>query len=117
MCGISGIWDLDKNRSSNLTGIINKMSGCLNNRGPDDQGTWVNNKFKICFGHKRLSIIDLSKFGRQPMVKDRYVITYNGEIYNFKDIRKELESLKLKISFFFTSKNYFVSIIVGGENS
>ena len=99
MCGISGIWDLDKNRSSNLTGIINKMSGCLNNRGPDDQGTWVNNKFKICFGHKRLSIIDLSKFGRQPMVKGRYVITYNGEIYNFKDIRKELESLKLKISF------------------
>ena len=99
MCGISGIWDLDKNRSSDLPKIIRKMSGTLESRGPDDQGIWINNVNKICFGHKRLSILDLSQLGRQPMVKDRFVITYNGEIYNFKEIRKELESTKLKIRF------------------
>ena len=75
------------------------MSGTLESRGPDDQGIWINNVNKICFGHKRLSILDLSKLGRQPMVKDRFVITYNGEIYNFKEIRKELESTKLEIRF------------------
>ena len=77
MCGISGIWDLDKNRSSDLPKIIRKMSGTLESRGPDDQGIWINNVNKICFGHKRLSILDLSQLGRQPMVKDRFVITYN----------------------------------------
>ena len=75
------------------------MSGTLESRGPDDQGIWINNVNKICFGHKRLSILDLSQLGRQPMVKDRFVITYNGEIYNFKEIRKELESTKLEIRF------------------
>ena len=67
------------------------MSGTLESRGPDDQGIWINNVNKICFGHKRLSILDLSQLGRQPMVKDRFVITYNGEIYNYLEIKEELK--------------------------
>ena len=116
MCGISGIWDLDKNRSSDLPKIIRKMSGTLESRGPDDQGIWINNVDQICFGHKRLSILDLSQLGRQPMVKDRFVITYNGEIYNFKEIRKELESTKLKIRFNSKTLNLAAPIVSNPNN-
>jgi len=66
----------------------------LRHRGPDDSGTWTDSASGVALGHRRLAILDLSQEGRQPMVSDcgRYVIVFNGEVYNFQAIRKELES-------------------------
>jgi len=71
------------------------MSDCLAHRGPDDSGTWADAEVGVALGHRRLAIIDLSPEGHQPMVSacGRYVIIYNGEIYNFRAIRKELERI------------------------
>ena len=81
MCGISGLigWP---GSGHNGQLIIKKMIGSLHHRGPDDNGFWIDHKKKIYFGHNRLSILDLSKSGSQPMTSfcERYVITFNGEI-------------------------------------
>ncbi len=89
MCGIVGILNLndqpiDKN-------ILKNMTDEVSHRGPDGDGYYINKN--IGFGHKRLSIIDLSDNGAQPMKsKDsRFILNYNGELYNFKDLRKDLE--------------------------
>lgn len=87
MCGINGFNFVDKK-------LINSMNDSLKHRGPDDQGILLDKKDKISLGHRRLSIIDLSKKGKQPMTyshKGHVVsIVFNGEIYNFKEIKKEL---------------------------
>ena len=69
------------------------MTAVLAHRGPDGEGIWMDEG--VGFGHRRLAIIDLSDNGAQPMKSSdgRYVINYNGEIYNFRELRKELESL------------------------
>lgn len=69
------------------------MTGSLFHRGPDGDGIWVDEAASIGFGHRRLAIVDLSEAGRQPMVSadGRWVVTYNGEIYNANDLRSELE--------------------------
>ncbi len=74
--------------------IIKSMTDALVHRGPDDEGHWISNDGKLALGQRRLAIIDLSPAGHQPMVSPggRYVITFNGEIYNYREIRKELES-------------------------
>ena len=96
MCGITGFFDFT--HKSNLS-ILTKMTDTLIHRGPDDSGyeLFKTDQVMIGLGHRRLSIIDLSPEGRQPMtsVSGRYVICFNGEIYNFQDIRAELESLGL----------------------
>lgn len=89
MCGITGIFDIGKGKKiskKTLLGMINSMA----HRGPDDSGTIILKN--ICLGHRRLSIIDLSKKGHQPMSdsKKQIWIVYNGEIYNFKEIKNEL---------------------------
>lgn len=94
MCGIAGIVDCHGQLNDiehNLKGMINT----LHHRGPDGEGIWFDNLLGIGLGHKRLSIIDLSDEGKQPMTSsnNRYVITYNGEVYNFKKLRIELERL------------------------
>jgi asparagine synthase (glutamine-hydrolysing) len=68
------------------------MSDAIPHRGPDDDGLWVEPKVGLALGHRRLSIIDLSPEGHQPMTSDggRYVIAFNGEVYNFRELRKEL---------------------------
>ena len=68
------------------------MRDRLLSRGPDDAGTWTDGS--VGFGHRRLSIVDLSPAGHQPMIDDATgnVITYNGEVYNYPEIRSELES-------------------------
>ena len=90
MCRISGFYS--KNLSS-YNNVILKMNRAISHRGPDGSGTWKDTNFGIFFGHQRLSIIDLSTAGNQPMISSsgRYVITYNGEVYNHINIRKELE--------------------------
>ena len=94
MCGITGFCDFNKKLSKIH---LEKATSCLQNRGPDAEGTAVfeNNEATIGLGHRRLSILDLSPQGNQPMYSDDndVVIILNGEVYNFMEIRKELESL------------------------
>ncbi len=88
MCGIAGIFD--KN-SEDLSEDIQQMTDVLKHRGPDGQGVWNNREDGIWLGHRRLSILDLSENGKQPMhYLNRYTITFNGEIYNYIEIKKEL---------------------------
>ena len=93
MCGIVGILARDY-ESEHLRGDLEKAVALLAHRGPDDRGTWTNGA-GAAFGHTRLSILDLSAHGHQPMVSGdgRYVVVFNGEIYNFAEIRARLESL------------------------
>lgn len=94
MCGIAGFLDLSHSKSSSeLRPIIQKMSNTLKHRGPDDSGVWVDSAAGIALGHRRLSIIDLTPAGHQPMFSSsgRYVTVFNGEIYNYNEIREELE--------------------------
>ena len=94
MCGITGFWSFTSENKVNLTEIVSKMNSFLAHRGPDDRGVWVDEIHGLALGHSRLSIIDLSSSGHQPMQSScgRYVISYNGEVYNFKEIRETLEN-------------------------
>ena len=89
MCGISGLigWP-GSGYDGQLT--IRKMTKSLQHRGPDADGVWIDKNKKIFLGHNRLSILDLSKSGSQPMTSlcERYIITFNGEIYNHLSIRE-----------------------------
>lgn len=90
MCGIVGILNRDRQMSVDID-LLNRMSKMISHRGPDDSGTYI--KGHIGLGHRRLSIIDLAT-GHQPMVDELRgrVIVYNGEIYNYKTLKKELTS-------------------------
>lgn len=90
MCGIFGSITLKKNFKIDKRLFLNSLA-LISHRGPDDEGYFINDK--IAFGHKRLSIIDLSKRGHQPMFSHNKssLITYNGEIYNFKDLKRDLK--------------------------
>jgi asparagine synthase (glutamine-hydrolysing) len=90
MCGIAGLIHLDNSPVSSV--VLQSMIDALIHRGPDDEGQWIENNVGI--GHRRLSIIDLSPAGRQPMVStnEHFVLSYNGEVYNFRELRGELES-------------------------
>jgi len=92
MCGIAGIYNFG-NKSISLA-EIEKLTNAVAHRGPDGQGIWIDERQKVAFGHRRLSILDLSENGKQPMSygDGRHWITYNGEVYNFLEIKKELES-------------------------
>ncbi|HTI51642.1 MAG TPA: asparagine synthetase B, partial [Planctomycetaceae bacterium] len=72
---------------------LKRMTGALAHRGPDDEGIWIDEEAAVGLGHRRLSIVDLSPAGHQPMLSPsgRFVITFNGEIYNYADLRRELE--------------------------
>ncbi|MDF5733667.1 MAG: asparagine synthase (glutamine-hydrolyzing), partial [Rhizonema sp. PD38] len=96
MCGIIGFWNLSLHLSTDqLQASVQRMSNTLLHRGPDDGGSWVDSDMGIALGHRRLAIVDLSPFGHQPMVSadDRYVIVFNGEVYNFLELQRQLESL------------------------
>jgi len=97
MCGIVGIWDFKERINPK---ILKKMTDTLSHRGPDDQGIFLHPKENIGFGHRRLAILDLTKAGHQPMEVEKNLIVYNGEIYNFKEIRKKLRK---KYNFFSNS--------------
>src|SRR6266481_3281946 len=94
MCGIAGFIDLGARTSDEtLRAIALGMAANLRHRGPDDEGVWCDAASGVALAHRRLSIIDLSSAGHQPMfsANRRYVAVYNGEIYNFQELRKELE--------------------------
>ena len=76
-----------------MSAVAERMAATLSHRGPDDSGSWADAAAGIALGHRRLSIIDLSPEGHQPMQSrsGRYVISYNGEIYNFREVRAELD--------------------------
>ncbi len=95
MCGIAGFWQDPASRIDRCA-VIRDMADAIQNRGPDDHGYWSDGESGIVLGHRRLSIIDLSVHGHQPMTSSsgRYVIVFNGEIYNFPELRRELEALR-----------------------
>ena len=89
MCGIAGVFNLNGEPVSPVT--LRKMTDIIAHRGPDGEGFYIDGF--IGLGHRRLAILDLSSAGHQPMVSDdkNYIITYNGEVYNFLELRAELE--------------------------
>jgi asparagine synthase (glutamine-hydrolysing) len=92
MCRIAGIFDPSNKQ---LEQDLLSMRDAMHRGGPDDAGIWINSEKYIGFGHRRLSIIDLSSDGHQPMLsaERRYILTYNGEVYNFDEIKQELIQL------------------------
>jgi asparagine synthase (glutamine-hydrolysing) len=91
MCGVAGFLNLNGKPASEV--ILKKMTDSIAHRGPNGEGQWLDGV--IALGHRRLAILDLSEAGAQPMLDrtGRYVISYNGEIYNFKNLRNELKLL------------------------
>tara|TARA_B100000963_G_scaffold121937_1_gene106336 strand:+ start:17650 stop:19470 length:1821 start_codon:yes stop_codon:yes gene_type:complete len=90
MCGIAGVLDYrgDKLYKSDLK----RMTNAIAHRGPDGEGFFISKNNSVGLGHRRLSIIDLTDNASQPMtIRDRYTITYNGEIYNYRELKKDLE--------------------------
>lgn len=94
MCGIAGFIALRATATEpELRGIVQRMGDVLENRGPDGQGIWTDPSCGVALAHRRLSIVDLSPTGSQPMTSGsgRHVIVYNGEAFNFVELRRELE--------------------------
>lgn len=96
MCGLSGFFQPGGFGRKDALEIVRKMANTLIHRGPDDSGEWLDNNAGIALGHRRLSILDLSSTGHQPMVSasGRYVVVFNGEIYNHLEIRKDIEAIE-----------------------
>ena len=103
MCGIAGIILKKKKHFIDLNSI-KVMTRELTHRGPDTEDYWISDDFLQYFGHRRLSIIELSKKGNQPMksINGRYIITFNGEIYNHLEIR---ENIKKRINYHWQSNS------------
>jgi asparagine synthase (glutamine-hydrolysing) len=95
MCGIVGILLAPHAVDPRRLAAVEAMAATLHHRGPDCSGAWVDHDAGIALGHRRLSIVDLSEAGRQPMLSHstRLVMTFNGEVYNFAELRPELECL------------------------
>lgn len=94
MCGVVGfLGGIASDSSHGEKELLQRMAATVAHRGPDDSGYWYDRAQRVGFGHRRLSILDLSPAGHQPMVSasERFVITFNGEIYNHLDLRRELE--------------------------
>jgi asparagine synthase (glutamine-hydrolysing) len=95
MCGIAGFLTNNSITLDNAEAIANGMALTIQHRGPDDGGVWFDDQAGIALAHRRLSILDLSPAGHQPMASksNRYVIAFNGEIYNHLELRRELEMM------------------------
>ena len=95
MCGLTGIFGpIDQLGDGDYAALARTMSDAIAHRGPDAEGLWFNAAAQIALGHRRLSIIDLSPAGAQPMQSkdDRFALAFNGEIYNFEDLRQTVEA-------------------------
>ena len=94
MCGLAGYLDVGTKGVGEVASItLKRMADTIVTRGPDDSGIWDDSTAGIGLAHRRLSILDLSPAGHQPMVSvsGRYVIVFNGEIYNYLELRRELD--------------------------
>jgi len=93
MCGLTGFWAPGATEDG-MAGLATSMASRIAHRGPDDSGVWVDGAAGLALAHRRLSIVDLSAAGHQPMLSasGRYVLAYNGEIYNHLELRRDLES-------------------------
>ncbi len=94
MCGFAGFL-CPPGSADHLTSLARRMARTIAHRGPDDEGVWVDPLGSVALGFRRLAILDLTPEGRQPMASAdaRYVVTFNGEIYNFDALRSELATL------------------------
>lgn len=93
MCGLTGFWR-QAAANPDLAQVAHRMADCIAHRGPDDSGVWADEAAGLALAHRRLSIVDLSAAGHQPMLSasGRFVLAYNGEIYNHLELRAELEA-------------------------
>ncbi|MCJ8268116.1 MAG: asparagine synthetase B, partial [Psychrosphaera sp.] len=92
MCGITGVWNLDNLPLSERS--VHYFNDSLEHRGPDSGGIYIDDSACFGLGHRRLAIQDISSSGAQPMkYEDRYYISYNGEVYNYIELREELKQL------------------------
>jgi asparagine synthase (glutamine-hydrolysing) len=117
MCGITGIWFSDNQKSAK--NAIEKFNRAIAHRGPDGEGYYYDENQNLALGHRRLSILDLSDLGKQPMsaLEDRFQITYNGEVFNFLEIRKELAYLGWKFQSETDSEVILKAYIEWGKNA
>ena len=95
MCGITGYWNPEGVDPAEARFTLTAMTAVLRHRGPDDSGSWIDDEAGVALGFRRLSVIDLSSAGHQPMASSsgRFLIVFNGEIYNFQRLRTELVEL------------------------
>lgn len=96
MCGLTGFWDFNQNQqAARMRQIATQMADRIQHRGPDSHATWVDEQLGLALAHRRLAIVDLSPLGAQPMASrtERFQLVYNGELYNFPELRRELEIL------------------------
>ena len=105
MCGIVGFISNSSYNSDKLIDIVSSMSKVISHRGPDDSGVWSDDSCNIALAHQRLSILDLSNAGHQPMLSpsERYIVSFNGEIYNHLELRIDLSKKYNNISWRSTS--------------
>ncbi|HYO75334.1 MAG TPA: asparagine synthase (glutamine-hydrolyzing) [Thermoanaerobaculia bacterium] len=98
MCGIAGIWQFGGGAEEELRAQATAMAGALRHRGPDDHGVWCDERAGLALGFRRLAILDLTPAGAQPMTSasGRYVIVFNGEIYNFRRLVDDLGATSLR---------------------
>ena len=110
MCGIAGICNYSNHPIEN----ISAMNQGLIRRGPDAGKYWLWEKDKVVLGHRRLAILDLSEAGTQPMcsASDRYVMVYNGEIYNCMQLKKKMQAEGMKLQFRGTSDTEILLAVI-----
>jgi asparagine synthase (glutamine-hydrolysing) len=94
MCGVAGFFWTRNRGPDEMRGIASRMADAIAHRGPDDSGVWVDSAAGIALGFRRLAIVDLSAQGHQPMrsASGRFIIIFNGEVYNHQSLRRELEA-------------------------
>ena len=116
MCGIVGIYNFDNSKISKNE--LKKFNNSLTHRGPDAEGYYFNKIETLGFGHRRLSIIDTTSEANQPMSydNDRYTIVFNGEIYNFIELKSELINLGFKFKTSGDTEVILASYIAWGES-